>query len=121
MIPAPGQSMEVRAMNAHRISRYLTSFLTLAILAFSGCNGSMGDLAGGSAMLNLGITDTPVDGATSVVVTFTGIEIQPAENDDDSGEITDGGDGGSDDMNSGGTGSDNMDMDDDNNGQTQPS
>ena len=28
--------------------------------------------------MNLSVSDTPVDGATSVVVTFTGVEIQPA-------------------------------------------
>jgi len=40
-------------------------------LALAGCNGG----SGSSATLNLGVTDTPVDGAQSVVVAFTGVEL----------------------------------------------
>ncbi|MDE2139520.1 MAG: DUF4382 domain-containing protein, partial [Gammaproteobacteria bacterium] len=41
------------------------------LLALAGCNG------GGSsdATLNLGVTDTPVDGAQNVVVAFTGVDL----------------------------------------------
>ena len=54
----------------------------IALATFSGCNNS--GMSGGSGRLNLAITDTPVDGATSVVVTFTGVEIQPADSGDQS-------------------------------------
>ncbi len=40
-----------------------------------GCGGSGG---GSSATMNLGIADGPVDSATSVVVSFTGVELQPS-------------------------------------------
>lgn len=40
------------------------------ILALAGCNGGSS-----TATLNLGVTDTPVDGAQSVVVAFTGVDL----------------------------------------------
>ena len=83
-----------------------TSFLlslTIAALAFAGCNGSSMS-GGGTGTLNLAITDTPVDGAASVVVTFTGVEIQPADmsgDDSDDMDNMDSGDMGGDGMDSG--------------------
>ena len=50
-------------------------FFTVLIVSFYGCGGGGG---AGSGQLNLSITDAPVDGASAVVVTFTGVEIQPA-------------------------------------------
>lgn len=54
----------------------LAVILAAAALA-AGCNGSDGV---GSGTLNLSVSDTPVDGATHVMVAFTGVEIQPADN-----------------------------------------
>jgi hypothetical protein len=54
--------------------------------------------------LSLSIADTPVDGATSVIVTFTGVEIQPAGEGEDQQDNMDM--GGMGDM--GGSGSDDM-------------
>lgn len=54
-----------------RIVRHFTVLLAAAAgLALAGCNG--GNSYG---TLNLAITDTPVDGAQSVVVAFTGVEL----------------------------------------------
>ncbi len=51
--------------------RHLTILLAGAVvLALAGCNSSSK-----TATLNLGVTDTPVDGAQSVVVAFTGVEL----------------------------------------------
>lgn len=51
--------------------RYMTVLLAAStLLALAGCNGS-----GSGAILNLGVTDTPVDGAQSVVVAFTGVDL----------------------------------------------
>src|SRR5579859_1399123 len=61
--------------------RYLSSFLAIGLLTLMGCNGSSS--GGGIGTLNLSIADTPVDGATSVIVTFTGVEIQPAGGEED--------------------------------------
>ncbi|HSC47830.1 MAG TPA: DUF4382 domain-containing protein [Gammaproteobacteria bacterium] len=58
-------------MNARRYSKGFPAFLGLAILTLTGCNGS-----NGNATLNLGVSDTPVDGATSVVVSFTGVQVK---------------------------------------------
>jgi len=84
--------------------RCLSSFLAVALLTLVGCNGSSS--SGGMGTLSLSIADTPVDGATSVIVTFTGVEIQPAgEGEDqqdnmDMGGMGDMGDSDSDDMSS---------------------
>ena len=51
--------------------RYLALMLaTSLLLGLAGCNGGSS-----GAMLNLGVTDTPVDGAQSVVVAFTGVDL----------------------------------------------
>lgn len=74
-------------MSTRHVQRLFLACLASLLLAFAGCNGS----STGSGTLNLSITDTPVDGATSVIVTFTGVDIQPAgtESDDDSGDMGD--------------------------------
>ena len=55
--------------------RYLSSFLAIGLLMLVGCNGSSS--SAGMGTLSLSIADAPVDGATSVLITFTGVEIQP--------------------------------------------
>jgi len=58
-------------MSKH-ILRYCSVFFGLCLLAaLSACGGSSS--ANGS--LSLGVTDTPVDGASSVVVAFTGVDV----------------------------------------------
>ncbi len=44
------------------------------VLALAGCSGD----GPGIGKLSLAVTDAPVDGATAVVVQFTGVEIKPA-------------------------------------------
>lgn len=44
-------------------------------LLLSGCGGGSNSSTG---TLNLGVTDAPVDGAQTVIVEFTGVELQPA-------------------------------------------
>lgn len=53
------------------------SILSCTLLALAGCNGSGGN--SGNAALNLYVADTPVDNATSVKLTFTGVEVQGAD------------------------------------------
>lgn len=48
-----------------------TAMLAGGILALAACNGS----GSGAGSLSLGVTDTPVDGAQSVVVAFTGVTL----------------------------------------------
>jgi hypothetical protein len=50
----------------------LIPVLVLSLLALSGCGGDSG-----SGRLNLDITDAPADGASSIVVEFTGVSAQP--------------------------------------------
>ena len=49
--------------------------LALPLLAACGSGGGSG---GSSATMNLGIMDGPVDSASAVVVSFTGVELQPS-------------------------------------------
>jgi len=49
--------------------------LLACALALHACGGSDGGSAGGSGRLSLAIGDAPVDGATEVVIVFTGIEL----------------------------------------------
>lgn len=63
-------------MRTRHINIYLLLSLALTAAVFAGCNGS-GNSSGPSGTLNLAVSDTPVDGATSVVVTFTGVQIEP--------------------------------------------
>lgn len=58
------------------LQKIIGLFITISFLSFYGCGGGGGGV--GSGTLNLSITDAPVDGASAVVVTFTGVEIQPA-------------------------------------------
>lgn len=52
----------------------LVLMLAAAALLLAGCNGS----SDGAGTLSLSVSDTPVDGATHVMVAFTGVEVQPA-------------------------------------------
>lgn len=63
-----------------RSGRPLLRLLVLASLAvplLAACGGSGGS-GTGAAVLNLGITDGPIDGAASVVISVTGVELQRA-------------------------------------------
>lgn len=51
--------------------------VALALLGLSACGGGSGSASPGH--LTVGLTDAPVDGATSVVVAFTGIDLQGAD------------------------------------------
>src|SRR5579859_7891005 len=64
-------------MRTRHINIYLLLSMALTAAVFAGCNGSSTTTTP-SGVLNLSVSDTPVDGATSVMVTFTGVEIQPA-------------------------------------------
>lgn len=54
--------------------RILALFLACGLLALSGCGGGSDE-----GHVNFDITDAPADGATSIVVEFTGITAIPAE------------------------------------------
>lgn len=56
---------------------------TAALVVLPGCGDS-----GGTGKLSLAITDAPVDGATAVVVQFTGVEVKPADGDARSFDFT---------------------------------
>lgn len=64
-------------MRTQRINIYLLLSLALTAAVFAGCNGSSNSSSGPTGTMNLAVSDTPVDGATSVMITFTGVEIQP--------------------------------------------
>ena len=51
-----------------------TALVAGATLALAGCGGDQPQ-----GRLDLSVTDAPVDGATAVVVTFTGVELQPKD------------------------------------------
>jgi len=53
--------------------KHLNALLALGFLAFSGCGGGSSD-----GRINLDLTDSPADDASSVVVEFTGVRAQPA-------------------------------------------
>ena len=55
----------------------LAGLMATSVL-MSGCNGSGSGGGTQNAAFSLGVADTPVDGATSVVVTFTGVQLQGA-------------------------------------------
>lgn len=59
-------------MNNARL--FFLATLTAALVILPGC-----DDGGGTGKLSLAITDAPVDGATAVVVQFTGVEVKPAD------------------------------------------
>lgn len=63
-------------MSTRNLKLSLHAFLAAVAVSLLGCNG-MGS-NGAMGTFNLSISDTPVDGATSVLITFTGVEIQPA-------------------------------------------
>jgi len=60
-------------MNSKNILRFVP--LTAAAFLAVGCSGSSG---GGTGTLSLELTDGPIEGATAVVVAFSGIELKPA-------------------------------------------
>lgn len=63
-----------------RSTNIFTGILGTAMaLGLTACGGGSGSSSDDSGTLSLGLTDAPVDGATSVVVQFDGIEIQPAD------------------------------------------
>lgn len=76
-------------MRTLRINIYLLLSIALVAAVFAGCNGSS-NMTSPSGVLNLSVSDTPVDGATSVVVSFTGVEIQPAGGHGGDGQGSDG-------------------------------
>ena len=71
-------------MSTRNFKLSLQAFLAAAAVSLLGCNGM--DSNGGMGTFNLSISDTPVDGATSVLITFTGVEIQPGGHGDDQDE-----------------------------------
>ena len=71
-------------MRTHRSTIYMLVSMALAAAVFAGCNGSSNTTTP-SGVMSLSVSDTPVDGATSVVVSFTGVEVQPGGNGDGDG------------------------------------
>ena len=67
-------------MGTRHALRLLGALFAATLLSLAACNGSG---SSGDGALNLSISDTPVDGAQSVVISFTGVEIQPAGTEDD--------------------------------------
>lgn len=61
-------------MSTPNLKLFFHALVATGVLTLLACNGS-GSTPGGT--LNLAIADTPVDGATSVLITFTGVEIKP--------------------------------------------
>ncbi|MGE5626374.1 MAG: DUF4382 domain-containing protein [Bacillota bacterium] len=72
-------------MSTLRVKPLLMMFCAIAALVFEGCNG-MGS-SDPTGVFNLSISDTPVDGATSVLITFTGVEIQPGSGGDQQDQV----------------------------------
>ncbi len=56
-------------------NRIRNGILAGCALALAACGGSSGDSGPPTGRLSLGIGDAPVDGATEVVIVFTGIEL----------------------------------------------
>jgi len=56
----------------------LSTFLILSLAALSGCDNS-----GGTGNLTLGVTDAPVDGAQSVMVSFTAVSVKKANSNEE--------------------------------------
>lgn len=65
-------------MSIQSFSRFVSLFAACAVVV-AACGG--GGSSGGSGSLTLGVTDAPVDDATSVVVTFHGIDLLGGEGD----------------------------------------
>jgi hypothetical protein len=53
--------------------KHIHILLVLALSALAGCNGESG-----SGRIDIDLTDAPADGASSVVVAFTGVRVKPA-------------------------------------------
>ena len=61
-------------MPTPNLKLFFHALVATGVLTLLACNGSSSTPGG---TLNLAIADTPVDGATSVLITFTGVEIKP--------------------------------------------
>lgn len=66
--------LSITGTRFRRLAR-LAAVAFVAVPLLAACGGGSG---GSSSTLNLGITDGPVDSASSVVVSFTGVELQPS-------------------------------------------
>lgn len=64
-------------MKKNRALRY--SLVTLAAIALSTQLAACGGGTAGTGQLKVSVADAPVDGATAVVVKFTGVEVKPKE------------------------------------------
>lgn len=61
-------------------TKTLTSMIVLSSMGLlAACGGSSSGSTAGTGTFSLGITDGPVDNATSVVIEFTGVSIKPAD------------------------------------------
>jgi|SRR5215469_1602625 len=107
----------------------LQVFLSVLALGFLGCNGNGIGSSGPTGTFNLSISDTPVDGATSVLITFTGVEVQPGSGGDQQDQTSGSGDDQGDDDNtpapgagtqSGASGTDDDQEGNDNSGSSKP-
>lgn len=75
VLQAHGSVMKISLSNTSlRAPARLAAAACLALPLLAACGGG----SGSSSTLNLGITDGPVDSASSVVVSFTGVELQPS-------------------------------------------
>ncbi len=60
------------------LTRLRTVAVALLCLPLLGACGSGSSPASSTGTLNLGVTDSPIDGASSLVVEFTGVQLQPS-------------------------------------------
>ncbi|MEJ2646278.1 MAG: DUF4382 domain-containing protein [Gammaproteobacteria bacterium] len=63
-------------MTMPRFGRGFAPIAVLCALGLAGCNSGSG--GGATGTMSLALADAPVNGAQKVVVTFTGVELQPA-------------------------------------------
>ena len=66
------------SLSPHRFPQLvrLVAMACLSLPLLAGCGGGGG--SGSTASMSLGVVDGPVDSASSVVVSFTGVELQPS-------------------------------------------
>jgi len=57
--------------------RHSLVLASLAVVLLNACGGSGSSSSSSTSTLNLGITDSPVDGAQKVWIQFTGVEVKP--------------------------------------------
>ena len=70
-------------LNAHlkahlRAPKTLLATLLASPLILAGCGSSSSSSSGDTGTVSVAVTDAPVDSATSVVVTFTGVALKPS-------------------------------------------